>query len=66
MALCRQRCPDCPMSVTVLVDGSACLALMVAGEAIMAEAASDIAVILRVDGEDMAVSCSHTIDQELW
>ncbi|MBI2236673.1 MAG: hypothetical protein HYU60_06965 [Magnetospirillum sp.] len=52
--------------MTVLVDGRACMALMVAGEAIMAEAASDIAVILRVNGEDMEVSCSHVIDQELW
>lgn len=62
MALCHRQCPDCPMITTVLLESdhdSAELASVC--ELVMEEIKDkkDVAVILRVDGHDVAARCDH-------
>lgn len=65
MALCHKQCPDCPMTVTVLVeaqeDPKYHTVLPAVWRAISGDKTSpqDIAYILRDHGVDVASVCSH-------
>lgn len=75
MALCHKQCPDCPMTTTVLIEGRDCVhpngnhvvqmhedSLAEIYEQIVADEGTnvaDLAVILRIDGVDVASKCSH-------
>jgi len=75
MALCIRQCADCPMTVTVLVDFSdktegdrdafanvRRAAVLNCFDRITAEPDNnldDLALILNVDGADIAVLCAH-------